>query len=1107
MVDSKRRLEGSVAEKGIVNRFCDSAQGTVRSGFGFMVAFIVLRFPMISSLTMNPAVNRHQSDSSAQSMAIAPSVWRFWSTATVFAASFVIALGGASLRCTANELISISGDSGKYGASENRIEDKDLTTKPVQGHSLSNETAIEITAAGASHSKSIMAAFRFERSEDKNFDAFPDGWTRLRDSQHPPYLPVKIVAHNPKSLELTRAIDRFMLGPWEKTRSQIGILPPLPPAASDWFIDHYLRIELDGGAAMLQSPTIPFDPNFRYQLSGRLFTDRLRHNHAFGELVFLNAAGDVVRTERSDSFSGTRSWTPWKTEMSATPSGAVGMAIRLHLTPQQWGKDRDIFGAAGFDDLVVVQVPRVRVETDQRLAIYRPGDQPVIRMRVMGLKDTTNTARFEVVDSAGRQVARDDQPFRLEEVVVGKQGDVNGNRTTGSVEAGYDSFEAAFLADKVPGPNDSTGDARPQVLGFPGSTGSTVAAEAAEEGPPVKVEIEATAQWKLPPLQPGFYTIHSGLIENGREWLRTETTLAVLADLPVMAAWGPFGWTLPDGIGNIELKSVPDWLKDSGVFAVKYPFWIAADDRVSLDNAAWLTERLKEAEIRCIGLLASPPPAIQTIIDERDKRQPVAANLFRDSRVWQPLLEPVMTRLTIRVPTWQLGFDGDHSFIGRPQLPEVIAEINRDLQGYGQPIGVAISWPWLDIFPPEVGAVTAAVSRAADDPYTADELDAALQSAASEPLSPAEPGKQRSRQENWLNIDPLDNTKYGLDARITDLLLRMGTVRGHAVAGAFISNPRDRKRGILRTDWRPDQLFLPWRTASMLLGDVARVGVIDQENAGANMVFANDSRTMMMLWSPEPTTVEIYVGDNVRQIDAWGRQTTVEKVKVDGQIKHRFRLDRTPVFLVDLDPVIVSMRMTTRLVEERIDSLLGRRQQVKLTIRNPTNNPLSGTVALTQPNDWIVESPAQSFEMMPGEERELQFAIVLRNSARIGEVPLQFQFVLRNEPPRRFTIQRTIAVGPDGLDVEVTTKQVDSALIVQLQLRNRSDKDQQYDCLLFPPDGRQYQRHQISVAGGSTVRRDFSWEDAQSLIGKTMLLRAVEQGGGRILNQSINVTR
>jgi hypothetical protein len=194
-------------------------------------------------------------------------------------------------------------------------------------------------------------------------------------------------------------------------------------------------------------------------------------------------------------------------------------------------------------------------------------------------------------------------------------------------------------------------------------------------------------------------------------------------------------------------------------------------------------------------------------------------------------------------------------------------------------------------------------------------------------------------------------------------------------------------------------------------------------------------------------------------------------------------------------------------VEDRIDSLLGRRQAVGLTIRNPTKEPLSGTTTLVPPNDWLVESPPQTFDLAPGETRDLVYDIVLRNSARIGDVPLLFEFVMRNEPVRRFSIERKITVGPNGLEIELTTKQVGQSLVVQLQLRNRSDRDQQYDCLLFPPDGRQYQRRQIGVAVGETVRRDFVWEDGESLIGKIMLLRAVEQGGGRILNQLINVTR
>jgi len=562
---------------------------------------------------------------------------------------------------------------------------------------------------------------------------------------------------------------------------------------------------------------------------------------------------------------------------------------------------------------------------------------------------------------------------------------------------------------------------------------------------------------------------------------------------------GPFGWTLPDGAEG-DIRSVPQWLQVSGVHVVKYPFWIDQNDMASLDAAAWLTERLKEAEIRCIGLLAAPPPAVQAVLDERDRRQPLAANLFRSASVWQPLLEPIMTRLTIRVQTWQLGTDGDHSFIGRPELPEVIRGINRDLQGYGQPIGLAISWPWLESLPGAVSSVAGAVNRSTDVPLTAGELDAALRQVQQEAVAS---GKG---SETWLTLNPLPKDQYDRDTRINDLFQRMGTVRGYPVTGAFITDPRDSKCGVLRSDWRPDEMFLPWRTASLLLGDTVRVGSIRMEGPGENMVFANRRRTMLMMWSPEPTVEDVYLGDGVRQIDAWGRESIPERSMSDGRVMHRLRLDRIPVFLVDVDPVVVALRMSAKLESGRLDSLLGRRQQVKLLISNPTAGQISGSVSLDAPADWLVESPPKSFDLAPGGTGSLTYDVVLRNSARIGETNLDFDFQLRSQPGQRFVVRQSMMVGPDGLDVEVMTKAIGKRLVVQISFRNHSDEDQDYDCLLFPPGGGQYQRRQISVPAGALVRRDFLWDDADSLIGKSMFLRAAQQDGGRVLNQSIPVT-
>jgi hypothetical protein len=331
-------------------------------------------------------------------------------------------------------------------------------------------------------------------------------------------------------------------------------------------------------------------------------------------------------------------------------------------------------------------------------------------------------------------------------------------------------------------------------------------------------------------------------------------------------------------------------------------------------------------------------------------------------------------------------------------------------------------------------------------------------------------------------------------------------VRGHAVGAAFITDPHHPTRGLLRADSRPGELFLPWRTASLLLGDVDRVGEIRLDGDGSNIVFANSRRTVLMLWSAQPSTETIYLGDNVRQIDAWGRLTVPERVQSGAHGMHRLQLGPVPTFLVDVDPLVVAVRMSTRLESDQLDSLLERRQSVTLLLSNPTDERLSGSVLLKQPANWRVESPTQSFMLAPRESKSVSFDVILSNIARIGDTQLDFDIHLRTEPAKKFTLRRPLRVGPEGLDLEVTTKRVGDELLVQLHLRNLSTGDRQYDCLLFPPKDRQYQRQQVSIPAGATVRREFVWDDAASLIGESMLLRAVEQGSSRILNQSITVT-
>ena len=168
------------------------------------------------------------------------------------------------------------------------------------------------------------------------------------------------------------------------------------------------------------------------------------------------------------------------------------------------------------------------------------------------------------------------------------------------------------------------------------------------------------------------------------------------------------------------------WLRQCGVAWVKFPCWLPPDDFDAHERPATTLSKLQEIGIHTVGMLDVPPESEIEKYDVRGRRDLVAAQLFRDKATWQPELEPVMTRLTMKVRTWQIGADRDHSFLGRLRLRDTVAAISNGLQGFGQPIDVAISWPWLEPDSP-VGEISwQAVCRSSRPPFSADELNAFL---------------------------------------------------------------------------------------------------------------------------------------------------------------------------------------------------------------------------------------------------------------------------------------------------------------------------------------------------------------------------------------------
>jgi hypothetical protein len=901
------------------------------------------------------------------------------------------------------------------------------------------------------------------RQDDPNFRKFPEHWKRFRGIGYPSYVRGEIAARDPDLEKTLVGWDTQIARLWKLTRTQLQsagdsldrrlptlpatvqlrtattMLPSLMPSIADMLVDRYLRIDLDGGQFAAQSPLLPASRRFQYRFSCQVMTRGLKHDTALAQFEFLNDEGEVIETHSTAPMSGTQDWTTLTIPAVQPPFSATKMQVRLRVLHSDDGLE-DIRGSIGFDNIRIDQHPQLAVATDRPLGVYQNGQAVIASARIMGLPKGESSIQFVLYGSTGEQMSTATRRVEIE-------------------------------------PSDTNQSER--NASAPESLGTAVS-------------------WELPPLGPGFYRI-SAFVEGSRiSTLASETTVAVVDRLVSGPPHGCFGWSLPTGRVEVPPRELAAWLAEFGVAWVKYPCWLAAEDVDSAEETAIIFSRLQDEGIETIGILDSPPEDQQAFYELRGRRDLVAAQLFRNRSTWQPLLEPVMTRMTLKVRRWQLGADRDHSFLGRPRLNESIKQISSGLQGYGQPIDVAISWPWEEA--PSQGGRSSwqAECRSTNPPLGAQELDAylSLRSLDNRPGAP----------KTWLLIDPISSKRYDQSARIQDLVLRMATVRSHRVQAAFVSDPHDPKHGLLRRDGRPGELLLPWRTTSRLIGNLRRAGSLQLRNGTDNIVFAGNERAVLMLWSPAPGEERLYLGDDAEMIDVWGRVSDLP-IQYDGnQPLQVIETGPKPVFVVGADPSLLAFRMSVRVEPPRLDSLIGQEQRLNVSLTNPLDESLVGDLQIAAPESWTVQDQKQHWQVLANRAASYPFKVSLTNTAMIGEYEVPLHFELDTIPPKRIIVYRRVTVGPEGIDIDTKTRLLNrDELQVQIELTNRTSQPKTFDCLLFPPPGRQFQDGVITVAPGATVRRDFFWPDAKSFLGKQMTMRAVEQDGPRVINYRFKI--
>ncbi|GAB6167381.1 hypothetical protein JCM19992_33810 [Thermostilla marina] len=593
-----------------------------------------------------------------------------------------------------------------------------------------------------------------------------------------------------------------------------------------------------------------------------------------------------------------------------------------------------------------------------------------------------------------------------------------------------------------------------------------------------------TAKWKPSFDEPGYYRLTAALRAPDGTTYRRHVALAVIEPVPIPSD-GEFGWSFTAQPARIPLRELAFLIANSGVSWIKYPVWI--DDQTPADatnDLADFVSRLVAQGIMVVGELCDPPQSVLDVFGHGTP--PLAAEVFSaEPETWYPSVEWTLSRFGTLINWWQVGHDHDTSFNGYPHVVDRLARIKETLDKVVYDVRLGMAWNWMADPPDNEGKkVWRFLSYTADPPLTASELETYL------------PHVRSTQHETWTAIDPLDRDGYPLEVRVRDLVERMMAAKMNGADVSFLVDPINNRRGLFLGDGTPTELYLPWRTTALVLSGCRYVGSMRLPGGSENRIFRRKDQAVMVLWNRRPTLEELYLGEDARQFDVWGRNRPIET----HEGRQRVVAEPLPGFVVGVELPLVQWRQSCRLESDNIPSVYGRPFLNKLIFTNGFNQGVSGTARIVAPEGWMIEPAVIPFKLTEQEQAVQPITITLPYDATSGRQPIRIDFLVRAERTYRFSVFRHIDVGLGDIYLEVTTHlNADGELEVEQHFVNDTAVPVSFRCELFAPDRR---RMTTTITEQGTGRRVtiFRLSNGQELIGKTLWLRAEEIGGPRILN-------
>jgi len=876
-----------------------------------------------------------------------------------------------------------------------------------------------------------------------------------------------------------------------------------------------LHLGLQGGssAAFVQVGRLPVVPGTRYRVTAAVRTAGLTHAGARVVAYFVDAQGNRL-AESVRQTPRLRTGGAWR-EVSLVLNGEAPRAAYLGLQvelvqPVADGLDplgehqvvrTDVSGDAWFDDLVVEQLPQVRVVSDSAVGVVRSDDPPGWSVSVRDLRGERLVARLSLYDARARRVAFDERPL---------------------------DWGAAAEWRWVP-PLTAHGYYRAVLRVVDASS-------PASPGPAVAQDSH-TVLW-LPPAEP----LAGGA--GGDD--RAEDDLSRFA-------------LLAEGATPAVLNHLPDLLSRLGLRTAVVSALARDTAGVAVHERVAAVQRyLDRAESAGLRTELSLHPLPDELHAGNGPGATAAAVLGGPVDRWFGYVQPVVAQDGVRVAAWHpAGAATGHAVEPTPATAAVLAELTQRLRHWTPVLRLVL--PGSLTGPrPAPGDGPAAERMAV---WPAGLTPAAVAELVSADPAGVDVASERGARRRWmLRLPPAE--LLGQTERVAEATLRVVAAWEQGATAVALDHPWTTGPDGDASRLTPDPVAAAVaQTARRLAGyrGAGRLPLsgglravifrpVNPENAaglkrrGATPLSGSPSAGetgVLVAWNeqaaPERSFLEVAWGPGVRALDVWGNDAAVSDATdakpgeaqalfpdppaaadpADPAEMRRVRvpLGDTPVFITGVDARMMSFRAGFGIDEP----LLPARQTPHartLTLSNPWPVTISGSLTVTGPAGWEAAPRQMNFTISAGETASFPVTLRFPVNALAGPDLLRVRARFTARGRHDVALSVPVELGLPGLGFEPQlmverSKSENGGLqaVVSCVVTNRGDAPASLSVFASLPGHPRQERLIPRLGPGEAVRRRFIFQHAAAALrnhGVSVGLR--ETGGAGVLNMRVGTS-